>query len=367
MNILYISAKKGWGGVITWIYRTAAGLGARGHRVWIVSHPASPFTRLAPDEVTLIPKRLGMDYNPAMILFLAAFIKRNRVDLVVTNIQKEVIAGGLAARLCGIPNVRMLGNEHDVNDRVRWRQQMLVDHTIVPSDTTLKLALKAVSWLEPQRFSTIYAGRDPVTYSEGEIAGLRKRWGIPDGALVFGTTARLTEIKGIDGLIAAFQTVVRSHPGTYLVITGEGPEREQLETSARNLGIRDHVVFAGFSTEPMKTAAAYDVAVLNSSIEGFPYVIVEYMAAGRPVVATDVGGVSEIVRDGKNGLLVAAGDNAGLVRTLLTLQASPGLRRRLGESALETIRAGFSEAIMVERTERLFEQVIRAGKQHRGT
>jgi glycosyltransferase involved in cell wall biosynthesis len=366
MNILYVSGKKGWGGVITWIHRTAAGLEARGHRAWIVSHPASPFTQLAPRDVTIIPKPLGMDYNPAIIIFLAAFIKRRHVDVVVTNIQKEVIAGGLAARLCGIPNVRMLGNEHDLNDRVRWRQQMLVDHTIVPSDTTLRLAMKAVSWLEPERFSTVYAGRDPVAYSEAEIGDLRRRWGIPENALVLGTTARLTEVKGIDRLIAAFETVVRSHPQTYLVITGEGPERERLAALGERLGISDHVVFAGFSTEPMKTAAAYDVAVLNSTVEGFPYVIVEYMAAGRPVVATDVGGVSEIVRDGENGLLVAPGDHDGLVRSLLALRVSSDLRRRLAENAIQTIRAGFSEAIMVERTERILEQVTRARSKGRG-
>ncbi|HVP58051.1 MAG TPA: glycosyltransferase [bacterium] len=366
MNILYVSAKKGWGGVITWMHRTAVGLEARGHKAWILSHPASPFTQLAPTDVTIIPRRLGMDYNPAAILFLATFIKRHHVDVVVTNIQKEVIAGGLAARLCGVPNVRMLGNELDVNDRVKRRQEALVDHTIVPSDSTLMLAKKQAPWLQLARCSTIYAGRDPVAFSEEEITGLRRTWGIPDGALVFGTTARLTRIKGIDQLIEAFGVVAREHPSTYLVVTGEGPERAGLEALASGLGVREHVIFAGFSTEPMKTAAAYDVAVLNSSVEGFPYVIVEYMAAGRPVVATDVGGVREIVRDKENGLLLSAGDRAALIHALVALRTDAAARARLGANALATIRTGFSEAIMCERTERVFEQVVARKAKARG-
>ena len=361
MNILYVSAKKGWGGVLTWVYRTAIGLEARGHKAWIISHPASPFTRVAPEGAKIIPMRLGMDFSPAAILYLVAFIKRRRVDVVVTNIQKEVLAGGLAARICGIPNVRMLGNEYDLNDRIRWRQQALVDHTLVPSDATLRAAASKLAWLDPTKFSTIYAGCDPVTYPEREIAELRGSWGIPAASLVFGITARLAEVKRIDGLIAAFEPVARSHREAYLVITGEGPERQRLGTLAREFGLADRVVFAGFTSEPLKTAAAYDVAVLNSSVEGFPVVIVEYMAAGRPVVATDVGGIGEIVRDGENGVLLPAGDEAGLTRSLLALAGDAATRQRLGENAVRTIRAGFSEAIMVERTERVFEMVTGAG------
>ena len=110
MNILYVSSKKGWGGVVSWMHRTALGLEARGHKVWIVSHPDSRFTVSAPPGVRIIPKRLGMDYNPVMILFMARLIKKSHIDLVVTNIQKEITVGGCAARLTGIPSIRRIGN-----------------------------------------------------------------------------------------------------------------------------------------------------------------------------------------------------------------------------------------------------------------
>jgi glycosyltransferase involved in cell wall biosynthesis len=359
MNILYVSAKKGWGGIITWMYRTALGLEARGHNVWIVSHPDSPFTKTGPPGVRIIAKRLGMDCNPAMILFLVSFIRRRRIDLVVTNIQKEVLIGGLAARICRIPNVRMVGNENDLNDRIRWRQRLLVDHTIVPSDATLRNAMKRAGWLEPQQFTTIYTGRNPITYSKDEIAAERSRWGLSERDLVVGTTARLAEIKGIDSLISVFKTVAAKHANWYLVITGDGPDREKLEALAASLGIQDRVVFAGFSAEAAKAAAAYDIAVLNSSIEGFPNVIVEYLAAGKPVISTDVGGIPEIIRDGENGVLVRPGDDRDLLDKMLRLVENPDLRQRLGRSGIETVTKGFSEDIMVDRTETLFERVAR--------
>jgi glycosyltransferase involved in cell wall biosynthesis len=353
MDILYVSAKRGWGGVMTWMLRTAVGLEARGHRVWIVSHPRSPFTHAASSRVRIIPKRLGMDANPLAIAYLAALIKSRGISVVVTNIQKEVVIGGLAARLCGIPNVRRVGSERDLNPRVRWRQEHLVDHTIVPCDAVLENARKISPWLDPDRFTTIYNGRDPVTYRPEEIAEQRSAWGLSADHLVIGTTAQLTGIKGIAGLVTAFAELAASYPRCRLVVTGQGPDLGNLENLARRLKVADRVVFAGFSVEPTKAAAAYDVAVLNSSIEGFPNALVEYFAAARPVVATDVGGVAEMVKDGENGLVIKPGAGESLVRSLRLLVENAELRRRLGRAAADTLRSTFSEDRMISELEKL--------------
>jgi glycosyltransferase involved in cell wall biosynthesis len=353
MNILYVSAKRGWGGVVTWMYRTALGLEARGHRVWIVSHPVSPFTRAAASETRIISKRLGMDWNPLAIVSLAALIRRRGIGVVVTNIQKEVVIGGMAAKLCGIPNVRRVGSEQDLSPRIRWRQEHLVNHTIVPCDAVLANARKLWPELDPRRFTTIYNGRDPATFEAGEILAQRRAWGLSTEHVVIGTTAQLAAVKGIDGLIKAFAELAPAHPRCRLVVTGEGPERDQLREAARALGVGDRTVFAGFSREPIRAAAAYDIAVLNSSIEGFPNSIVEYFAAARPVVATDVGGVAEIVRDGENGLLIRPGDLAGLVKKLALLLSDRELAGRLGRAAAGTLRSKFSEGRMISELERL--------------
>jgi glycosyltransferase involved in cell wall biosynthesis len=279
----------------------------------------------------------------------------------VTNIQKEVVIGGLAARLAGIPNVRRIGNDDDLNDRVRWRQTHLVDHSIVPCNFTLEKAAGRLSWIEPDRFTTIYNGVDPVDHSEEEKAGVRRGWGLPPDATVIGCTSGLAKVKGLNNLISAFARLAVEYPNTYLVLTGEGPEETDLRGLVRAAGIEGRVVFAGFTAEPTKAAAAYDIAVLNSSIEGFPNVVIEYMGTGIPVVSTRVGGVGEILLDRVNGLLIEPGDVSALVESLQLLLADPGLRSELGRRARQTVDEGFSGNRMVDRVEKLFKKITDTG------
>ena len=360
MNILYISAKRGWGGVATWMWRTAAGLEARGHRVWIVSHPASPFTLAAAPSVRVIPKRLGMDFNPLAVAFLVRLIRRHGIAVVVTNIRKEVLAGGLAARISGIPNVRRVGSELDLNPRVRWTQQHLVDHTIVPADAVLRNAMAASPWIDPGKVTTIYNGRNPVAFTSDEVAAQRRAWGLTGEHLVIGATGQLAAVKGLADLVSAFARLSAGGPQLRLVLAGEGPDRQDLERLARRLGVADRVVFAGFSHEPIKAAAAFDIAVLNSSAEGFPNVLVEYFAAARPVVTTGVGGVRELVADGENGLVVRPGAADDLVAALGRLAADPSLRQRLGRAARDTLRTRFSEDRMISDLENLLMKIAGA-------
>jgi glycosyltransferase involved in cell wall biosynthesis len=363
LNILYVSNKKGWGGVVSRMHRLALGLERRGHRSWIVAHPRSRFVTSEPSGIRIIPKRLGMDYNPLVISYLAYFMRHNRVDVVVTNIKKEVIAGGIAARMAGISNVRLIGSPDDLGDDARWYQEKLVDHSVLPADAILKQAMEKVDWLDPATFTTIYNGRNPTAYSEREIDEHRHQWGISREHLAIGCTSHLSTVKGIDRLIAVFARVLERHDECRLVLTGEGLESGRLRGLARELGVADRVVFAGFSGDPMKADAAYDIAILNSSAEGFPNVIVEYFAVGRPVICTDVGGISEMVEDGRNGLMIPPGDDDALLARILLLIENQDLRLRLGRNALETLKQGFTEDAMIDGYEHLFGEM--AGKRGR--
>jgi glycosyltransferase involved in cell wall biosynthesis len=357
MKILYVSSKKGWGGVVTWMCRTALGLGKRGHTVWMLSHPESRLTRSRPKGISIIPRKLGMDYNPAMIAYLIVFLKRNGVDLIVTNIKKEVVIGGLAARACGIPNVRRIGSHDDLNDRVKWHQTHLVDHSIVPCNYTLDEAAGRLPWIDKRRYTTIHNGMNPVRTAPGEIADLRRRWGVPGTAVVIGCTCALSTVKGLEGLIEIFAGLAATYRDAFLVLSGEGPEEAALRGMARSAGVEGRVIFAGFTDRPAKAAAAYDIGVLNSAREGFPNAILEYMGAGIPVVSTRVGGIPEILVHQSNGLLIDAGDSAALGESLRLLLDNPDLRKNLGRRAQQTVREGFSEDGMVDRVETLFKKL----------
>jgi glycosyltransferase involved in cell wall biosynthesis len=216
--------------------------------------------------------------------------------------------------------------------------------------------------MDPARYTVIYNGRNPVTSGPEEIAGERRRWGLSEKDFVIGCTAQLAAVKGLDRLIRVFKALLDSGVDARLVITGEGPELRALQAEAARLGVSELVVFAGFSGRPEMAAAAYDVAVLNSSGEGFPNSLVEYLAAGTAVVSTKVGGVGEILRDGENGLLVEPENDRELLVAVTRLARDGGLRQRLAREGLKTIETGFSEDLMLERLERFFEERLGRGR-----
>lgn len=359
-NLLYISSKKKWGGVSSWMEKTALGLKQRGHRVWIVAHPKGRFICSAHRDLNLLPYKLGMDYNPLSIFYLFYQIKTKKIDVVVTNIEKEVAIGGLAARLAGIPNIRRVGREDDFNQRrkVKWHHSIFVDRCIVPCNIIRDNAVKRAPWLNPDQFVTIYNGRNRRTFTIEQIHHQRQEWGINSDSCIIGSTSQLSSAKGIEGLIRVFSRVANRHAQTRLVITGEGRLKKDLADLSRELGIQDRVVFAGFSSDPLKTAAAYDIAVCNSLFEGFPNTVVEYFAAGRPVITTDAGGVAEMAHHESNALLIPCNDDEKLFISLNRLIESPHLRSRLGENAAKTIANGFSEEVMLDRLENFYRSCV---------
>lgn len=360
MNILYISSKKRWGGVASWMQKTALALNKRGHQVHIVSHPNSKFNEVSKKDLNISPLKLGMEYNPAVILYIVQFIKKNRIDLVVTNLEKEVGIGGIAARLSKIPNIRRIGREDDFNNRFKnkWNHKHLVTKSIVPCNYITKKVVKRAPWLNTDNFTTIYNGRDPEEIDTSDITSLRRSWGITANNFVIGSTSQLLNVKKIDQLIIVFSRLRRKYNFLRLVISGAGKESDNLKELTVKTGINDYVVFPGFTKTPIQTSAAYDIAVLNSSLEGFPNTIVEYFASGRPVVSTDVGGVNEIIKDGFNGSLLKIGDEDALYNKLEILINSKDLREKYSQNAIATLSSRFSEKMMIDQLEDFFMKTI---------
>ncbi len=360
MRILYISSKKNWGGVTNWMNQTALGLGERGHDVHIIAHPAGRFVRSASPKLNIIPKKLGMDYNPMMIAYIQGFIREHHIDLMVTNIEKEIMIGGIASRLCRIPNVRRVGREDDFNEklRVKWHHRWLVDRCIVPCNLIRDNALQRAKWLDGSKFETIYNGRNLVDIPQLDRQRQRRDWGLFDDDFIIGVTAQLIPIKGVDRLMRVFARLLAIQPKCRLVVTGEGRERPGLEKLAGSLNLAAKVVFAGYSDNPIKTAGAYDIAVCPSLFEGFPNTVVEYLAAGRPVVTTDAGGVPEMINHRENGLLVPCDQEDQLFENVLELLQNLDLRKSLQQNARQTILKKFSADIMLDKLEAFFRQTI---------
>jgi glycosyltransferase involved in cell wall biosynthesis len=172
------------------------------------------------------------------------------------------------------------------------------------------------------------------------------------------SVGRLTEAKDHPNLLAAVDLLRQGGEPVELVIVGEGELRPSLEAeiARRNLGTA--VTLAGVRTDPEHLLREADVFVLSSSREGFPVVVLEAMASGLPVVSTRVGGVSEILQDGENGMLVPPGDPGALAAAIRRLMTDSTLRASLGRRARETVASRFSLDRAVERYGRLYETAL---------
>ncbi|OGD11773.1 MAG: hypothetical protein A2Y86_06315 [Candidatus Aminicenantes bacterium RBG_13_62_12] len=198
-------------------------------------------------------------------------------------------------------------------------------------------------------FKTARVRKKPVS--------LRKELGLERPGFVIGTIARLHRQKGLSYLLRAIPEILRAHPGARVVIAGGGPLRRRLEDEARRLGVGDAALFLGERTDAPALLGLFDVFVLSSLWEGLPYVLGEAAAAGIPILATDIEGTREVIRDGENGLLVPPADPAALALAVNLLLGDTALRRRLAASARKAIKEHFDLALMLRLTGALYREL----------
>jgi glycosyltransferase involved in cell wall biosynthesis len=203
----------------------------------------------------------------------------------------------------------------------------------------------------------IYNGVDLSRYDhQGPCCSLRAEYGLPADAQLVGVVARLEPEKGHATLLAAWPEVVRRCPTAYLLIVGEGSQRGPLEASARALGIADRVVFTGRRDDVPAVTAALDVAVLPSYREAQGLVVLEAMALGRPVVASNVGGIPEMIDDGVSGLLVPPEDPAALAAAIVRLLTDHPFADLLARRGHDLVHERFCVELMVRAIEDLYDE-----------
>jgi glycosyltransferase involved in cell wall biosynthesis len=168
-----------------------------------------------------------------------------------------------------------------------------------------------------------------------------------------GTIGRLEPQKGVDVLIRALAEV----EGATLLVVGDGSERGRLEELARSVGVAERVEWKGWSDDPRSHLATLDVFVLPSRNEGFPLAVLEALLAGTAVVASDVGSVADVVREGETGLLVPREDPAALAAAIRNLLAHPALARRLGAEGRRVVLDHFTANHMARAFESLYQEL----------
>lgn len=186
----------------------------------------------------------------------------------------------------------------------------------------------------------------------------RRILGIAPDAFVVAWLGRMTEIKRVDELLDAFKLLRLTRHDAELLLVGDGPLREPLQRHAEALGIGDHCHFIGFYEDVAPILAASDVVALSSANEGTPVSLIEALAAERPVVSTEVGGVSDVVQHGRTGLLVPAGDTRAFADALLSLAEDPETRREFGEAGRRFVLPRYSVPRLVDDIDLLYTSLL---------
>ncbi|MBN1892872.1 glycosyltransferase family 4 protein, partial [bacterium] len=300
------------------------------------------------------------DLDPCAVFRTWKWLRRIRADVLVTNMDKELRFGGLAARLAGIRCiVPRRGIDYPLKNTWMYRLSYtrIAARIVANSEATKRALLKNSPWLSEDRIRVIYNGIDPRPFKKADPLFYRKKAGFRAGDIVFGFVGQLDERKGVDNLVEAFRHFGPSHPSSRLLIVGKGPLESVLKKKC--LGIGRQVFFSGYVENIEQVMKSLDVLLLPSLWEGFGIVLIEAMAAGKPVIATRVSNIPEIVSHGRDGFLVPPRDPSAICRYMDVLYHDSGLRKRMGSAGVRKVGAHFTLEIMADAYESLFKECIR--------
>jgi sugar transferase (PEP-CTERM/EpsH1 system associated) len=297
---------------------------------------------------------------------LRSLFRELRPDVVHTHQIGALFYAGPAARRAGVPVVVHTehGKHYDRPSRTRWLGRLAGRRAArffcVSAD--IAAAAEAHRIVPRRKLHVVPNGIDTDRFRDrGEGNGVRTSLGIPPGAPVVGTVGRLCEIKRQDLLIRAFQQVRARPAEAHLLFVGDGPWMGPLRELVAGLGLSERAHFAGYQPRPAPYLQAMDVFALTSRSEGMPLVVLEAWAAGVPVVATRVGGLPELVDDGRTGILVDFGDEAALAHALGGLIADPSRARRVGEAGRERVESRYSLRRMAGEYQRHYDELLGRG------
>jgi glycosyltransferase involved in cell wall biosynthesis len=292
---------------------------------------------------------------------LVELLRSERVDVVHAHKFGSNLWASVIGRLTGVPVV--VAHEHTWSFEGNAKRKLLDRHVI----GRLATAVVAVSEQDRRRMISIEklppekvvhvpnAVVLPPTTAENRV---RQELGVPSAAPLVVSVSVLRPQKSLDVLIEAAARVHESVPEARFLIVGDGPERETLAGLVRRLRLQEVVMLTGHRTDVGDVLAASDVVASSSAYEGSPLALIESIGAGKPVVATRVGGVPEIVRDGVEGFLVPPGRPEAFAEKLVALLRDPELRARMGAAGRNRQCTEFDMPVMVRRLENLYESLF---------
>ncbi len=297
-------------------------------------------------------------------------IKKYNPLIVHTHSSKAGLMGRLAAKLAGTPIIVHTPHGHvffgyfgPLKTKLFIILEKLasrITDKIVALTNREKKDHILFKIAEEDKFSVIYSGIELNILKESsseEKQNIKKELGIPENSLIVGTAGRLVPVKGPEFLVKASKYIISKYPDTYFLFTGDGPLEQDLKRKALEMGISDNIIFSGWRDDLAKIISIYDIFVLPSLNEGMGRVLVEAMALGKSIVASNVGGIPDLVTHGKNGFLVPPKNPKELAKYIQVLLEDKDKREKMGLAGKE-MAYNFTSERMVEKIANLYKKLL---------
>lgn len=386
-RVCLLACPLGWGGSELHTAELARTLAERGNAVTVLEFGPPLFAAHGhlPPEVRLITLQFDVPAEQVSFRRWMRILRSLHCDAAVFakgQVHLGSVALDLAARLCfrryiaiehvsppALPAPRSKRHFGFVPGLGLWRKRLqwqVYQRSLGPQQVICvsRALLRELGeyWYPRRKLVAVPNGIDSDRYRPDPLQGAaqRAKWGVPPNASVFGTVGRLViHHKGQDLAIDAFARLRAANPehDPWYVLIGEGPDRARLEAHAHGAGVAHRVVFAGYTERPWEAQTGLDVFVLSSHMEGTPLALLEAMACGIRPIATDVGGVADVIADPSLGWLVRPRDPAGLLAAMqAALLQTPDERSAMSARAREHVQRSFQARTQFAKIAELVEQ-----------
>jgi len=356
MTVVHVNTEWAWGGGEVQTCCLIRGLEALGIENVLVAQPGSQIALQMTDEgAKVAPLRMRGECDVLAIVRLSSMLRQMNPDVLHLHTSHAHTLGWLAGRLAHVKRIVVTRRmDHDINGIFSWVKYRRVDHIVAISEVIGRTLSR--SGLSPEKLSMIYSAvACSETYPQGD---LRSVYGFGPDIPVVGTVATLARQKGHAHIFEAIRIVKQRYPQIRLLVAGTGPLEKRLRKLAKKLDLADAIVFAGFRRDIPQVLNTLNLFVLASQDEGLGVSLLEAACRGLPIIATDVGGIPEIVEDGTTGLLVPPRDGQALAEKMLDLLDHPEKAETLGRNARALVRERFSLETMVQRYCALYRQLL---------
>jgi glycosyltransferase involved in cell wall biosynthesis/SAM-dependent methyltransferase len=364
--VLHLAESGGWAGGETYLLALATRIDTSRFRLIVISPESGLLVdNLRARGVETLVWDMGCLGNVGLIFRLRTLLRERGISIFQTHGARSNFYGRLAGQLAGTPviisTVHNSLYDYPVG-RLRKAVYLALDrlsaplaHCILCVAESHRRELVGRYRLPPEQVVTIPNSVDLGRFRPAESGRqVRKELGISDDAPVIGIVGRLTSQKGHGVLLRALPMLAREHPALRCLVVGDGDLRNELMGLANRLGVQDRCIFMGVRRDIPAVLSALDVLVVPSLSEGMPYVVLEGMASGKPVVATAVNGIPEVIEDRVTGRLVPRQDSGALAGAIGELLADPESAEAMGRAARRRVEEDFSMERWIGRLEALY-------------